>query len=89
MTELPSIPGTPAPGVTPPAEQARVNVAPAERVHIRPVGYGVERVPNPVTGGTDTFLNILVSPFKVYVIEMGEEEKKGIVRELTGGVVIP
>jgi hypothetical protein len=58
----------------------QAQVKPTERVHLTPAGIGVER--NVALGTTS--INFLVSPFKVVTIELLDEYKDELVKELTG-----
>lgn len=56
---------------------------PATRHYYRPLGFGVERGEE---GGWE--LNFLITPMEVIVVEITDEDKAALVRDLTGGIEV-
>ena len=69
------------------ADAQRLQVAPTKQSVLRPLGCTVEREPLPEER-TLYCISFLLSPFEVVSVELSEETKDALVRELTGVAVV-
>ncbi len=64
-----------------PVARARAEVTPPKRTFLLPSGLGVERTPEGVQ------INFVITPFEAYTVVLVEDDRKELLRQLTGGVI--
>ena len=65
----------------PPVEERAAFQQPVKRTIIRPLGIGAARV------GEETHVQFLLTPFEFVIVELTDEAKAVLQKELSGGIV--